>query len=198
MHWLQFTAFLQIGLFSFGGGYCCLPLIQETVVTRLVFHGQLLLLITISQTTPLHCHQFGDLGRHIAGLPGAVTATFGRISAFLFWSLPLPGSISNTEHVGAARGARFAAPGCGGHDRLAGSRSFKQPSGETARGPCSVSAGDGRLPAVADASPGTHSGDAAGWSGAVGASYSLASEAIRPRPVSQGLFISQGYLSPEP
>lgn len=49
-----FTSFLQIGLFSFGGGYAALPLIQEQVVTR---YGWLSMaeftdLITISQMTP--------------------------------------------------------------------------------------------------------------------------------------------------
>lgn len=29
-----FLSFLQIGLFSFGGGYASLPLIQEQVVTQ--------------------------------------------------------------------------------------------------------------------------------------------------------------------
>ena len=29
-----FLAFLQIGVFSFGGGYAAMPLIQEQVITR--------------------------------------------------------------------------------------------------------------------------------------------------------------------
>ena len=33
-----FLSFLQIGLFSFGGGYAAMPLIQEQVVTQ---HGWL-------------------------------------------------------------------------------------------------------------------------------------------------------------
>lgn len=46
--------FLQIGLFSFGGGYAAMPLIQGQVVTA---HGWLSMseftdLITISQMTP--------------------------------------------------------------------------------------------------------------------------------------------------
>ena len=49
-----FLSFLQIGLFSFGGGYAAMPLIQEQVVTQ---HGWLTMteftdLITISQMTP--------------------------------------------------------------------------------------------------------------------------------------------------
>ena len=49
-----FLSFLQIGMFSFGGGYAAMPLIQEQVVTQ---HGWLTMteftdLITISQMTP--------------------------------------------------------------------------------------------------------------------------------------------------
>ena len=53
MIYLQlFWSFLQIGLFSFGGGYAAMPLIQGQVVTS---HGWLTMseftdLITISQT----------------------------------------------------------------------------------------------------------------------------------------------------
>ena len=52
MIYLQlFWSFLQIGLFSFGGGYAAMPLIQGQVVTS---HGWLTMseftdLITISQ-----------------------------------------------------------------------------------------------------------------------------------------------------
>ena len=49
-----FLSFLQVGLFSFGGGYAALPLIQNQVVT---LHPWLSLseftdLVTISQMTP--------------------------------------------------------------------------------------------------------------------------------------------------
>ena len=49
-----FLSFLQIGAFSFGGGYAAVPLIQSQIVNR---HGWLSMseftdLITISQMTP--------------------------------------------------------------------------------------------------------------------------------------------------
>ena len=55
MIYLQlFWSFLQIGLFSFGGGYAAIPLIQGQIVDR---HGWLSMpeftdLVTISQMTP--------------------------------------------------------------------------------------------------------------------------------------------------
>ena len=55
MIYLQlFFSFLQIGLFSFGGGYAAMPLIQGQIVE---LHGWLTMeeftdLVTISQMTP--------------------------------------------------------------------------------------------------------------------------------------------------
>ena len=55
MIYLQlFLSFLQIGAFSFGGGYAAMPLIQEQVVTshRWLSMAEFTDLITISQMTP--------------------------------------------------------------------------------------------------------------------------------------------------
>ena len=69
-----FLSFLQIGLFSFGGGYAAMPLIQEQVVTQ---HGWLTMteftdLITISQMTPgpIAINAATFVGSKIAGVPG--------------------------------------------------------------------------------------------------------------------------------
>ena len=84
MIYLQlFLSFLQIGLFSFGGGYAAMPLIQGQVVT---LHGLLTMseftdLITISQMTPgpIAVNSATFVGMKIAGIPGAVVATAGCI-----------------------------------------------------------------------------------------------------------------------
>ena len=84
MIYLQlFLSFLQIGLFSFGGGYAAMPLIQGQVVT---LHGWLTIseftdLITISQMTPgpIAVNSATFVGMKIAGIPGAVVATAGCI-----------------------------------------------------------------------------------------------------------------------
>ena len=80
MIYLQlFLSFLQIGLFSFGGGYAAMPLIQDQVVTR---YGWLSMaeftdLITISQMTPgpIAVNSATFVGIRIAGIPGALVAT---------------------------------------------------------------------------------------------------------------------------
>ena len=78
-----FVSFLQIGLFSFGGGYAAMPLIQEQVVN---IHGWLSMseftdLITISQMTPgpIAINSATFVGIKTAGIPGAAVATFGCI-----------------------------------------------------------------------------------------------------------------------
>ena len=81
--WQLFSVFLQIGMFSFGGGYAALPLIQEQVVTQ---HGWLSRseftdLITISQMTPgpIAVNSATFVGIRLAGFLGALAATFGCI-----------------------------------------------------------------------------------------------------------------------
>lgn len=84
MIYLQlFLSFLQVGLFSFGGGYAAMPLIQGQVVTA---HHWLDMteftdLITISQMTPgpIAVNSATFVGIKIAGIPGALVATFGCI-----------------------------------------------------------------------------------------------------------------------
>ena len=78
-----FLSFLQIGLFSFGGGYAAMPLIQDQVVSQ---HGWLTMteftdLITISQMTPgpIAVNAATFVGSKIAGVPGSVSATCGCI-----------------------------------------------------------------------------------------------------------------------
>ena len=78
-----FLSFLQVGMFSFGGGYAAMPLIQEQIVTQ---HGWLTMseftdLITISQMTPgpIAVNSATFVGIKIAGIPGAFVATLGCI-----------------------------------------------------------------------------------------------------------------------
>lgn len=81
-------SFLQIGLFSIGGGYATIPLIQEQVVNihKWLTFQEFTDIITISQMTPgpLAVNTSTFVGIRVAGIPGAVTATFGCvISGFI-------------------------------------------------------------------------------------------------------------------
>ncbi len=78
-----FLSFFQVGLFSFGGGYAAMPLIQNQVVDR---NGWLTMsefadVITISQMTPgpIGINSATFVGTRIAGITGAIMATLGCI-----------------------------------------------------------------------------------------------------------------------
>ncbi|MDF2819844.1 MAG: chromate transporter [Clostridiales bacterium] len=78
-----FWSFFQIGLFSIGGGYAAMPLIQNQVVD---INGWLSMsefadVITISQMTPgpIAINSATFVGIRIAGLPGAIIATIGCV-----------------------------------------------------------------------------------------------------------------------
>lgn len=84
MMYLQlFLSFIQVGIFSFGGGYAAMPLIQSQVVTnhKWLTMSEFTDLITISQMTPgpIAVNSATFVGLKIAGVLGAVVATFGCI-----------------------------------------------------------------------------------------------------------------------
>lgn len=84
MIYLQlFWSFFQIGLFSFGGGYAALPLIQTQVVDlhHWLSMSEFMDLITISQMTPgpIAINSATFVGIQIAGPWGAVVSTLGCI-----------------------------------------------------------------------------------------------------------------------
>jgi len=78
-----FWSFLQIGMFSIGGGYAAMPLIQDQVVD---IHSWLTMtqfadIMTIAEMTPgpIAINSATFVGIQVAGLPGAVIATVGCI-----------------------------------------------------------------------------------------------------------------------
>lgn len=84
MIYLQlFLSFLKVGTFSIGGGYAAIPFIQSEVVA---WHGWLSAsefadLVTISEMTPgpVTVNSATFVGMRIAGIGGALAATFGVI-----------------------------------------------------------------------------------------------------------------------
>ena len=78
-----FWSFFQIGLFSIGGGYAAMPLIQNQVVD---IHPWLTMtqfadIMTIAEMTPgpIAINSATFVGIQVAGLPGAVIATVGCV-----------------------------------------------------------------------------------------------------------------------
>ncbi len=78
-----FVSFMIIGVMTFGGGYSILPLVEDLVIDKRAWlnTGELADIISISEMSPgpfsLNCSTF--VGMKVAGLPGAITATFGLL-----------------------------------------------------------------------------------------------------------------------
>ena len=77
-----FVTFFKIGLFTIGGGYAMLPLIQADVQA----HGwmtaeELVNFIAVSESTPgpFAVNVSTYVGAELAGLPGALCATLGVV-----------------------------------------------------------------------------------------------------------------------
>ena len=101
-------SFIQIGMFSIGGGYASLPLIEHQVVD---VHGwltasQLTDIVTISQMTPgpiaLNAATF--VGTRIGGLPGAIVATLGCVLPSCIIVLALAWVYTKYKDLGLLRG----------------------------------------------------------------------------------------------
>lgn len=81
--WQLFATFLMIGMFSYGGGYVMIPLIQREIVLN---HGWLtpekfMDVIGVAEITPgpVSINSATFVGYSVGGVPGAVAATAGVV-----------------------------------------------------------------------------------------------------------------------
>ncbi len=83
-----FLSFLQVGLFSIGGGYAAIPIIQSQVVEKYAWLSlnEFTDLITIAEMTPgpIAVNSATFVGIKIAGIQGAIIATLAVILPSLF------------------------------------------------------------------------------------------------------------------
>ena len=76
-----FLTFMKIGLFTFGGGYAMIPLIEDNCVTKKqwISHDEMMNITVISESTPgpiaINCATY--IGYKQKGIRGAVIATAG-------------------------------------------------------------------------------------------------------------------------
>src|SRR5690606_7606531 len=91
--WTLFFSFIQVGLFSVGGGYAAIPLIQEQVVNthKLLTMAEFTDLITIAEMTPgpISINSATFVGQRLYGTLGAVVCTLGVILPAFFICLTL-------------------------------------------------------------------------------------------------------------
>lgn len=82
-----FFAFIQVGLFSVGGGYAAIPLIQAQIVNihRLMSMEEFTDLITIAEMTPgpIAVNAATFVGQRLGGMTGAIVCTLGCITPSL-------------------------------------------------------------------------------------------------------------------
>lgn len=78
-----FWAFFKVGLFTLGGGYASLPLIQDAVVdTGYLTYAEFLDVVAISEISPgpISLNTATFVGTKLFGFTGALAATFGFIT----------------------------------------------------------------------------------------------------------------------
>jgi chromate transporter len=87
LYFQLYWTFFQIGLFSIGGGYASLPIIQDQVVNR---NGWLTIeefidVVTVSQMTPgpIAINAATFIGVQLGGFLGALVATLGSVTPSL-------------------------------------------------------------------------------------------------------------------
>lgn len=78
-----FFAFLQVGMFSVGGGYAAIPLIQDQIVNifKLMTLEEFSDLVTIAEMTPgpISINSSTFVGMQLSGIPGVLICTLGCI-----------------------------------------------------------------------------------------------------------------------
>ena len=78
-----FATFAKIGLFTFGGGYAMISIIEDECVEKnhWINHDDMMNVTIMAESTPgpiaINCATF--VGNHQAGIPGAIAATLGMI-----------------------------------------------------------------------------------------------------------------------
>jgi chromate transporter len=103
-----FAVFFKIGLFTFGGGYAMLPLIQQEALSRGWLDEQTLYrFIGICESTPgpIAVNMATFVGSIRAGLPGAVCATLGVILPVLLVMLLIASALKGFRENALVRAA---------------------------------------------------------------------------------------------
>ena len=82
--WLLMVTFFKVGLFTFGGGFAMLPIIEREVVEKhkWLCHDEMTDLIAIAESTPgaIAVNSATFIGYKVGKLFGAIMATLGLVS----------------------------------------------------------------------------------------------------------------------
>lgn len=104
-----FCAFFRIGLFTFGGGYAMLPLLQREIVEKKKWatEEEMLDYFAVGQCTPgvIAVNTATFVGFKEKKLSGAVFATLGVVSPSLVIITVIAALLSNFSHIAAVQNA---------------------------------------------------------------------------------------------
>lgn len=103
-----FAVFFKIGLFTFGGGYAMLPLIQQEALSRGWLDADTLYrFIGVCESTPgpIAVNMATFVGSTQAGLSGAACATLGVVLPALLVMLLIAAAMKDFGNNGIVRGA---------------------------------------------------------------------------------------------
>lgn len=104
-----FCAFFRIGLFTFGGGYAMLPLLQREIVEKKHWatEEELLDYFAVGQCTPgiIAVNTATFVGFKEKKLSGAIFATLGVVSPSLVIITAIAALLSNFAHIAAVQNA---------------------------------------------------------------------------------------------
>ncbi len=104
-----FCAFFRIGLFTFGGGYAMLPLLQREIVEKKKWatEEEMLDYFAVGQCTPgvIAVNTATFVGFKEKKLSGAIFATLGVVSPSLVIITVIAALLSNFSHIAAVQNA---------------------------------------------------------------------------------------------
>ena len=111
-----FLTFFKIGLFTFGGGYAMIPLIENNCVEKKkwITHDEMMNITVIAESTPgpiaINCATY--VGYKRAGIIGAMFSTFGVVlpsfTIILLISMVLDGFLEIEVVANAFKGIKIA------------------------------------------------------------------------------------------
>lgn len=95
-----FWSFFKVGLFSFGGGYAMIPLMEAELITRHAWltAAEFIDILAIAETTPgpISINAATFVGFRLAGITGSAAATIGVVSPSLIILLVLGSFLMKT------------------------------------------------------------------------------------------------------
>ena len=101
--WDLYTAWFRMGLFTFGGGYAMLPMIQKEAIEK--YHwateDEIMDYYALGQVTPgiIAVNTATFVGYKVKGVAGGIAATLGVISPSLVIITVIAGLISNFSDI---------------------------------------------------------------------------------------------------